>query len=330
MNPASFDSRQDAHDKAQPYESSFTASPGPVMKLELLGLMRLHHGGDVVRLPASRKVRGLLAYLALTSRASTRDHLCGLLWDSPTDPRGELRWALSKLRRVVDEPDRPRVQADNKTVRLDLAELQVDALEVLHAVQSGLDSCSVERLRALAAHFRGNFLEGLSIERSAPFSAWLLAQRRSLRAARIAILERLTQTLPAGSDEAMAYLETWLQLEPLERHAHEMLLAALAQRKRLHEGDEHLAAVVRLFEAEGLDWRPLGKLWHDLRAQLPGRSTPHAHEPPHDTDKMRATDAQTLSHFYGDDQDIAGLLLALHRIPDQQRRDRIHNLPVQL
>lgn len=235
------------------------------LTLELLGSLRVSRNGDVLVLPSSRKLRGLLAYLGLASRATTRNHLCELLWDTPSDPRGELRWALSKLRGVLDEPGRARVQATGESVRLDMTDIQVDALEIQRAMQAGLATRSVEQLRSLAAKFRGEFLEGLTIERSAPFSAWLLAQRRSLRTARLAILERLTEVLPAGSDETISVLETWIQLAPLERRAHEILLGAFAMRGNLHEGQEHLAATSRLFEAEGQDWRPLGMLWRELR-----------------------------------------------------------------
>ena len=43
------------------------------------------------------------------------------------------------------------------------------------------------------------------------------------------------------------------QLAPFDRRVHEILLNALARRGRIREGEEHLAATARLFEAEGLD-----------------------------------------------------------------------------
>jgi len=65
----------------------------------------------VLALPRSRKVRALIAYLAvITPHAVGRTRLCELLWALPGDPRGELRWCLSKARSVLDEPGRRRVQ----------------------------------------------------------------------------------------------------------------------------------------------------------------------------------------------------------------------------
>ncbi|NML18031.1 transcriptional regulator [Azohydromonas caseinilytica] len=233
----------------------------PALRIRLLGALAVHRGGAPVALPPSRKVRALLAYLALAARPVARSHLCELLWDLPNDPRGELRWCLSKARAVLDSAGRARVVADADTVRLDLAGAQVDALQVQAAVQSGLAMLEPAHLHALAARFEGEFLQDLDIERSAPWSAWLLGQRRQFRAARVAILEHLAHALAPGSDAALASLEQWLRLAPFDRRAHEALLDALARRGRLREGDEHLAATARMFEAEGQDWTPLGRAW---------------------------------------------------------------------
>ena len=83
--------------------------PVESLRFRLLGPLELSRGGDVLKLPASRKVRALLGILVLASRPVTRSQVCELLWDVPNDPRGELRWCLSKLRGVLDEDDRRRV-----------------------------------------------------------------------------------------------------------------------------------------------------------------------------------------------------------------------------
>jgi hypothetical protein len=70
------------------------------LELKFLGDLEIARGSQRVELPPSRKTRALLAYLALTGRAFRREHLCELLWEIPDDPRGSLRWSLSKLRRM--------------------------------------------------------------------------------------------------------------------------------------------------------------------------------------------------------------------------------------
>jgi DNA-binding SARP family transcriptional activator/TolB-like protein len=240
------------------------------LQLRLLGPMTVQRGGEVLALPSSRKVRGLLAYLALAPRAAARSHLCELLWDVPNDPRGELRWCLSKLRSVLGAG----LVTEGDSVRLDLDGCTVDALQVHRALQDGLTTLDATRLPALSALFAGDFLQGLDIERSAPFSAWLTGQRRRFRAAQIAILEQRVRVLPPASDDSVACLEQWLQLAPFDRAAHEMLLDALARRGQLREGDEHLATAARAFEAEQQDWAPLGLSWRAAKARHTGMPVP--------------------------------------------------------
>ncbi len=48
--------------------------------------------------------------------------------------RGALRWSLTKLRPLVDDPQRTRLVAVGDTVRLDTTALTVDVLELRRAV----------------------------------------------------------------------------------------------------------------------------------------------------------------------------------------------------
>src|SRR5690606_10245748 len=80
-----------------------------VLSLGFLGDMEVCRDGARLALPQSKKTRALLAYLAVTGRPHRRDRLCALLWEMPDDPRGALRWSLSKLRPLVDEPAQRRI-----------------------------------------------------------------------------------------------------------------------------------------------------------------------------------------------------------------------------
>ncbi|NNU45274.1 tetratricopeptide repeat protein [Ramlibacter montanisoli] len=244
-------------------------SPG--LALRLLGPLSVSRAGAPLALPRSRKARALLAWLAMAGRAATRSHLCELLWDLPSDPRGELRWCLSKLRPVLDEPGRPRLRADAESVSLDLSDCSVDALEVLQALPQGVGTLPAARLEALAALFGdGEFLEGLDLPRSPAFTGWLVAERRRLRAAHAAVLEHWVRTLPEDSDATLAAVERWLAIAPFDRQAHERLLQALAAHGRLREGDEHLAATARRYQAEGQDWAPIGRAWQAAKSRHAG------------------------------------------------------------
>jgi DNA-binding SARP family transcriptional activator/TolB-like protein len=224
--------------------------------------MRRHE--VTLMLPASRKVRALLAYLALARHPIARNHLCELLWDVPNDPRGELRWSLSKIRGFVDEPDRRRISAQGDTVKFDLTDCFVDATEVAAATQA-IEALPYVRLKALAALFAGDFLDGLELDGCPAFAAWLAAQRRRFRGRHAAVLERLVATAP--DDEGVGYLERWIELAPFDARAHELLLGALVRHDRVREAQEHVAATVRLFEDEGLDVTSIRDAWRRARTQ---------------------------------------------------------------
>ena len=240
------------------------------LRIRMLGPLEIRRDGAALPLPASRKVRALLGYLALAPRDVSRSQLCDLLWDVPNDPRGELRWCLSKIRRLVDEPDRHRVLAREDAVRLDLADCFVDAIEVQRAMKEGAGALGAGEAEALAMLFGGDLLEGLEMDSSPAFAGWLAAQRRRFRSAHVALLERLATQAPA--EESFGHLERWLELAPFDRGAHELLLGALARCGRLREGEEHLQAAARRFEAEGLDFAAARRAWHAALKEDGGHS----------------------------------------------------------
>jgi DNA-binding SARP family transcriptional activator/TolB-like protein len=243
-------------------------SGGPSLQVRLLGPLTIRRDGRVLPLPASRKVRALFAYLALSPQAVSRSQLCDLLWDVPDDPRGELRWCLSKIRGLVDGPGRRRVETHGDAVALDLADCFVDVHEIARAAREGFETQGRERSKALAALFVGDVLEGLHLGRSPAFDGWLAAQRRRLRDCHAALLEHLAASVP--DDEALSHLESWLALAPFDGRVHGLLLEWLARRNRFQEAEEHLATTARLFEAEGLDHAPIRDAWRAARAQAPG------------------------------------------------------------
>jgi DNA-binding SARP family transcriptional activator len=89
-------------------------------------------------LPPSRKTRALLAYLCLQPRRFSREHLCQLLWEVPDDPRGSLRWSLSKLRNLLDDKERSRVRADRGSVGVETEGVSIDMRELRRLVEGDL------------------------------------------------------------------------------------------------------------------------------------------------------------------------------------------------
>jgi len=236
------------------------------LHVRFLGPLVVTRQGAPVPLPRSRKVRALLAFLALEQNPVSRSRLCDLLWDVPNDPRGELRWSLSKLRSVLDDADRHRVVTSGPDlIELELSDCLVDALEIDRAAKAGLGQVPRERLAELQGLFGGDLLEGLEVEGSPEFRGWLTAQRHRYRTIHLALLGELSGRSPPGSDERFRCLDRWLALSPFDQRAHEVMLDSLVKCGRMREAEEHVAAAIRSFEHEGLDWSPLREAWQGLR-----------------------------------------------------------------
>lgn len=261
-------------------ESTRSSLNGRVgLSVRLLGQLTIARDGAPVALPSSRKLRALLAYLALAPHPVSRSRLCELLWDVPNDPRGELRWCLSKLRAALDDPDRRRVETHGDTVSLRLDDVHVDALDAAAAVAEGVETLDLMQLEALSQHFAGDFLDGLELDRSPHFGSWLTAQRRRFGACHVAVLEHIIGLVPQGADEAGAYIDKWLELAPFDGRAHVALLENLARRGQIGAGEQHLATAAELFHSEDLDFTPLREAWHEIRASNAG-ATPCARSGP--------------------------------------------------
>jgi pimeloyl-ACP methyl ester carboxylesterase/DNA-binding SARP family transcriptional activator len=227
------------------------------MELRLLGPMALLRDGRPVPLPASRKTRALLAYLAVSGRPERRERLCQLFWEMPDDPKGALRWSLSKLRGLLGEA----VVADRETARLDLAVLTVDWHELREA-QGGLGGASHAELETLS-HKRGEFLEGLELANCDSFSAWCIARRGDGRTWQSAVCAELTgRDLPP--DDLLPHARAWTELDPASADAAATLVRLLdaagrgteaeQQRdlsiRRLQEGGAHVPTELRTAASE--------------------------------------------------------------------------------
>lgn len=243
------------------------------LKITMFGQLSLNRNSVPVSLPPSRKVRALLAYLAVAPHPVGRSRLCELLGDLPNDPKGELRWCLSKLRTIVDEPDRPRLFAAGDMISLNLNDCTVDVLQVEAAVREGLGTLDVHHLNSLCDLFVGDFLEGLDLNRSPQLDHWVATQRRRYRACHAAILEQLTGMLSQDPVAMRSYAERWVGISPFDTRAHTLLLKTLVECGLPGEGDEHITVTARLFEAEDLDIGPVRRAWNEIRRERADSST---------------------------------------------------------
>ena len=95
-----------------------TATQRPPLPIRLLGELQVGPPEAPRVLPASRKTRALLAYLAVSARTRRRSELCSLFWEDAADPRAALRWSLTQLRQALGDDYRELICADRSSVGL--------------------------------------------------------------------------------------------------------------------------------------------------------------------------------------------------------------------
>ena len=178
------------------------------LEISLLGELRVVARGAEVALPASRKARALLAFLVATGRPHRRERLCELFWDQPDDPKAALRWALSKLRDVVDAPDHPRIVADRERVHIDVDGVEIDIRTIYQALRQHRVAPDFGDLEAMAQQLDMVLLDGLDGAGDERFQSWLTAERDDARAAHLDVLRQLA-TDPRGTPIAK---EKWARL----------------------------------------------------------------------------------------------------------------------
>lgn len=221
------------------------------LHLTVLGDLRLLRDSRAVPLPPSRKTRALLAYLALTARPHRRERLCEVFWDLPDDPRGSLRWALSKIRIAVND-DRARVEADRERVSLALDPGEVDLLEIRRLLHPSSPDLPPDRLKQIADLLAQPLLDGLDLPHSDAFNAWLAAEREDVLRLRLSVLERITRTAAPGDGEALKWLRDRVAADPLCHEAVGALVQSLKTLGRVEEAGDVTRSYHDLARAAGL------------------------------------------------------------------------------
>jgi pimeloyl-ACP methyl ester carboxylesterase/DNA-binding SARP family transcriptional activator len=183
-------------------------------QVSLLGELRVTARGAEVPLPASRKARALLAFLAATGRPHRRERLCELFWDMPDDPKAALRWSLSKLRKVVDSPERPLIIADRERVEFDTRDIGIDIRDIHARLRQAQDPLAAEELEAMARQLDLVLLDGLDGAGDDAFDAWLTSERDDAAAARSAVLRQLAGHPEVAPAAAKKWQRLWREADP--------------------------------------------------------------------------------------------------------------------
>jgi TolB-like protein/DNA-binding SARP family transcriptional activator/Flp pilus assembly protein TadD len=238
-----------------------------VLSIGVLGSLEIRRDSTALALPPSRKTRALLAYLALAERPQRRERLCTMLWELPDDPRGSLRWSLSKIRSLVDEPGAQRLVTADDAVALEHSGCQIDLVAVRGLLAGGVERVPVADLAAAAMRFRGAFLEGLELPQCPEFHAWYVAQREDARRLRARLAAGLVERLKGEPETALVHARALIEADPASEQAWATLVELIAASGRPREAAEHYAIGERVLSDAGRSPSgPLLRAWRTLRA----------------------------------------------------------------
>jgi DNA-binding SARP family transcriptional activator/CheY-like chemotaxis protein len=215
-------------------------------RLSLLGSFALSGPEGPVDL-SSKKLAGLLAYLALTGpKPQSRDKLVDLLWGShfEVQARQNLRQALFRLRRALGQD---AVVGDADEISLAPGVVDCDATELEALTQDG----SRSSLAQAVVLYKGRLLADVAIPEG-PWADWVAGEQQRLEGLALDALVRLGEIeLDAGhADKTLEAAHRALAINNLREDAHRMKVAALAAAGRRAEALKHYQDLVALLERE--------------------------------------------------------------------------------
>lgn len=280
------------------------------LELRFLGEFEVLREGQAMPLPPSRKTRALLAFLVLNRRRFRREQLCELLWEIPDDPRGSLRWSLSKLRKLLDD-EQLRIRADRVNVSVDLCDGIVDVDELYALTGEGLSAASIGELEAAARRFRGNFLEGLELSNFHDFHSWCVAERERVARAQAALLLTLVNRLADSPQRVLPYARALVGISPYDEASRAMLIRLLVAAAYMDEAEQQYRLGLRMLKEAGV--ASSGAL---LQARRVGGDTPAgARATPRSTTSLTVPEKElTESPLVGRDDEIRHLREAIANV----------------
>jgi DNA-binding SARP family transcriptional activator len=199
----------------------------PRLEIALLGPPEIKLNSKPVKTDR-RKAIALLAYLAVTSKPHSRDHLSALLWPDYDQESAfaYLRRSLWELNQILGkgwiEADRERAAlASAGDLWLDIAVFK----GLIHARQGVVDA-----LTEAISLYRSDFLAGFAVADTASFEDWQIQQAEYFRREFAEALEKLVKAHAqvGAHDTALPYARRWLALDQLNEAAQRAIMRLLA------------------------------------------------------------------------------------------------------
>jgi WD40 repeat protein/DNA-binding SARP family transcriptional activator len=207
---------------------------GDVLEIRALGGLVIERHGQPVTGFSTRKSEALLVYLAFTRRSYSREVLAEFFWPDRTQTQSlsNLRRMLADVRRQV-EPyvGTSRDSVEIRSCWLDVTEFEAHlaAAEQRGATGGAVSYAAADELKAALALYRGDFLEGFTVESKA-FEDWVLLERERLRFRAMDALDTLVAQTIAEHDHSagIAYAMRLIRMDSLREKTHRQLMLLFA------------------------------------------------------------------------------------------------------
>jgi DNA-binding SARP family transcriptional activator/tetratricopeptide (TPR) repeat protein len=204
-----------------------------MLEIRVIGNLEVRLAGQTAELPASRRARSLLGWLAIHPGRHSRSRLAGQFWPDVLEAsaRASLRSAIWALRSVLGPEFGGYLAAGRDTVTLSGDDLCVDLREVQRLIGQ-------DQPEAALAFCRGDLLQELDDD-------WVVEARADLDRDIAAALGRLTQQARAAgdTDAALAWARRRAALCPLDESAGADLIRTLMDAGQAPAALEALAAL---------------------------------------------------------------------------------------
>lgn len=193
-----------------------------MLKILLLGHPRITYKDEDIELKR-RKAFALLAYLAVTRKAHSRDSLTAIFF-----PDQDEKQARSGLRLLLTDLNKT-VLSDFLVIERNLVALRedenifIDTARFLDLLQS---KSTVEQIHEAIALYEDHFMKGFTIAGSTEFDNWQLITTQSFQKKIIGALEQIVnhQLLTHDIQGAITSLERWLMIDPYYEVAQRQLM----------------------------------------------------------------------------------------------------------
>ena len=221
-----------------------------MLKIKLLGDFEIQRDGVPIHLPNSRKTRALLGMLLMSASPQRRDHLCDVFWERTSDPRGSLRWSLSKLRALLNDDENQRLVADRERVWIEQTNLFCDALDIQKTAYS--QNTNLEACISAWSKTNETLLPGCDRLKEGMFTSWIESKNLELTKLRIILAKKIVLSKELNPSDQVVWADRWLTDSPFDAEA---ATAAVTSRNNIgqrQEADRLAFEIANRFQLAGL------------------------------------------------------------------------------